>query len=353
MADNDLPPREGQVLPDDLTRLDADGLGIHVQGFVVGYGLVGELGFALGFELDKDGADLLVVARPPVSLSLVNLGNQSLQLRAAPFDGVDLFANEAQGTEAVVRALLIRDPARSNVARLDIAILGVGGGGAFGLNLSLLLSLGTSLVDELQETDLALFQLHGGFISLLHQVVELVRLAADPDPLDSAEHASDTLLIVVLIRNRREQNGAGRDTFGVVRVDVMCLAQIDVEDALACNHVHEEAIDSPADKGVGVEIVLVNVDVDIAVGQDLELGQVLASGGIDGEQDGPGDEQADEADDEADAQESKEEVGIETLVGENVGVGDLPEGSEPGQPVAWHTWRSLTMGRHRQFWIRQ
>lgn len=95
----------------------------------------------------------------------------------------------------------------------------------------------------------------------------------------------------------------------------MSLAQINVEDALARNHVHEKAIDSPADKGVGVEVVLVRLNVDIAVRQDLELGETLASGGIDGEQNGPGNEKADETNDEADAQISKEEVGVEALVG--------------------------------------
>lgn len=95
----------------------------------------------------------------------------------------------------------------------------------------------------------------------------------------------------------------------------MSLAQINVKDALACNHVHEEAIDSPANKGMGVEVVLVVLNVDIAVRQNLELGQTLASGGVDREQNGPGDEKADETNDEADAQVSKEEIGVEALVG--------------------------------------
>lgn len=350
-ADNNLPPGNGQALPDDLARLDANRLGFHVQGLVVSDRLVCVLGVALGLEFDKNSVDFLVVARPPVGLGLFDFGNQFLQLVAAPFDGVDLFANEAKKAKTVMRAILVLNPARSNVASLDVTTLGISRRRVLCQGLALLQRLGASLVDLCQETNLALFKLHGGLVALLDHFVQLVRLAANPDILDGTIHVADALLAVVFIRNRGEQNSAGRDPLGVVRVDVVCLAQVDVEDALARNHVHEKPVDDPANKGVGIEIILMTVNIHIAVRQDLELRQALASRGVDREQNGPGDEQADKTDGEADAQVSQEEIGVEALVGEDVCVGDLPKGRHPGQEIAGYAWCSLTV--ESQYRIKQ
>jgi hypothetical protein len=89
---------------------------------------------------------------------------------------------------------------------------------------------------------------------------------------------------------------------------------------------------------VGIEAVVLSVDVDVAVGQDLELGLVVAAGGIDGEEDGPGDDETDEADGGEDTEEAQEEVGIEALVLEGIGVGDLPEGPDPVEEALGQLW---------------
>jgi hypothetical protein len=100
-ANDNLPPGEVQALPDNVIRLDTDETRSHVEGMVVSGSLESSLGIRLGVELDEHGRVLLIVASEPVSLSIVGLGDEGLQLLAAPFNSINLLANKPQRASTV------------------------------------------------------------------------------------------------------------------------------------------------------------------------------------------------------------------------------------------------------------
>lgn len=220
---------------------------------MVSGGLESGLGVGLGEELDKDSIVLLVVSREPLSLSIVGLGNQLAKLLTAPFDSVDLLANETKGSKTVSRALLIGDPAGSKVSRLGIR-------GSRGSLLSvftrLLDEVDALLVDQLEKLDLSLLQLHGSLITLLDNLVQLLGVAWEPNVLDRVvEEGTNAGLIEVLLGNGCEEDGSGRDALSILRGEEESLADIDVKDTLAKNGVNDKAVNDPSDKAVGIEAV--------------------------------------------------------------------------------------------------
>ncbi|GJD00775.1 hypothetical protein ColKHC_09600 [Colletotrichum higginsianum] len=321
--DDLLPPRDTEGLPDDLGGLDSDVLGRHLKGLVMGRDLERGLSIRLGVKLGEDSGDLLVLPGTVVGLGSIDGGDQALKLGAAPFDCVDLSADETQQAEAVGRTLLLGDPASSGIARLGV----LGGRGLVG-RCAVLDSLEARGVGELDKLDLGLFELHGNLVALLDELVELLGVAGDPDPLDRlAEELLELGLVQVGVGDRSEENCARRDALGVGRGEQEGLAQVDVEDALAHDEVHDEAVEEPTDEGVGVQAVKAGGDghVDVAVRQDVKLLGRSSARSIDGKQDGPGHDEADQADGGADTEEAKKEIGVEGLVLESVYVGDLPE----------------------------
>lgn len=82
---------------------------------------------------------------------------------------------------------------------------------------------------------------------------------------------------------------------------------------------------------MGVEAVLLSLGIDVAVRQDFELGLAAAASGIDGKQDRPSDAKTDEADGANDSKVADEEIGVEALVLESVGIGDLPKRADPAK----------------------
>lgn len=166
---------------------------------MVSGGLESGLGIGLGEELDKDSIVLLVVSREPLSLSIVGLGNQLAKLLAAPFDSVDLLANETKGSKTVSRALLVGDPAGSKVSRLGVR---GSGGSLLSVGTRLLQEVDALLVDQLEKLDLSLLQLHGGLITLLDNLVQLLGVAWEPNVLDRVvEEGANAGLVEVLLGN--------------------------------------------------------------------------------------------------------------------------------------------------------
>jgi hypothetical protein len=82
---------------------------------------------------------------------------------------------------------------------------------------------------------------------------------------------------------------------------------------------------------MGEELVttLERLRVDVTHREYVELLPLPTAGGIDGEQDRPCYAQAHEADGGADSEVAQEEVGVEGLLSESVGIRDLPEGAKP------------------------
>lgn len=264
-SDNNLPPRNAKAFPNNVIRSDTDSLRSHVKRLVVGDGLIGSLSSALGIKFDEDGIDGLTVAGKVLRLLRLHLGDELLQLVASPFDGVDFLAKETKETETVRGALVVRDPSRGNVASLGIIV-------ALLRRLLLLLSitillgfLGTSLVDSLDKLDFCLFKLHGGIVAVTNGLIELRRISSNPDVLDSVgEHGAEPCLVEIVVWDVGKEDGAGRDAASIVGVVVKGVAQVDIEDDFASNHVHDEAIHSPADKDVGIVVMRMCVDVNVA-----------------------------------------------------------------------------------------
>jgi hypothetical protein len=65
------------------------------------------------------------------------------------------------------------------------------------------------------------------------------------------------------------------------------------------------------------------------------LNVASTSSDVDREQDGHGNAGANEHDDHGHAKESKEEVCIQRLVLESIGIWDLPERANPVEPACW------------------
>lgn len=342
-ADHSLPPRNRERLPDNLAGTDADGPRRHLEPLVVGEDLGGALGIGLGAELDKDTGNLLEAAGAVLGLNVLGGGDETLELGAAPVDRVHLVADEPQRAEAMRGALLEGNPAGRNASRFGVegrrraGFVGrpaLGDGGLAGL------------VREPDELDLGLFQAHGDLVALLHHLVDGLGVARDPDVLDRrAKDLAKPGLVEIVVRDRREEDGARRDAVGVKGAHEEGLAEVDEEDDLAHDEVHDEAKEGPGGEGVGVVAVSLRVAVDVAIGQDVELLAAVAARGVDGEQDGPGDAAADEAEGAGDAHEAEVEVGVERLVLESVDIGDLPKGAEPVEEAAGQGGRAFVFSQ--------
>lgn len=300
----------------------------------MGNDLESGLSIGLGVELDEDSAGGLEVAGAPVSLGSLGQGKNPLELGTTPLDGVNLLSEETKGSKTVSRTHLGRNPA-GGIASLDIA-------GAFGGSGSLV-GLEVLLVGSFEELDLSLLQLHGNLVALLDELVQVLGVTSNPDVLDGvAEGLANASLVEILLGDGGEQHGAGGESVGVLGREEEGLAEVDVKDALAHNHVHDETIDEPCDKGMRVQAVRRILNVKVAVRDGLELGLAIAAGGIDREEDGPGDAGTDEADGGADSEVSQEEVGVDALVLEGVDIGDLPEVGDPTEEARRHAGASFT-----------
>jgi len=89
--------------------------------------------------------------------------------------------------------------------------------------------------------------------------------------------------------------------------------------------------------------------IQVAEGQLIETRESLAASRVDWEQNGPCQDAAEEGDRCADAKITKEKIGVEGLVLQSIGVGDLPEGAEPIEETGWESGRPLSVSRQRQY----
>ncbi|KAI6767358.1 hypothetical protein HG530_005367 [Fusarium avenaceum] len=189
-ANDNLPPRELEALPDNLIRLDTDVSRSHLKSMMVSGGLVGSLSIRLSVEFNENSRVLLVVTRKPVALGLVGFGDQSLELLTAPFNGVNLLANESKGASTVRRSLLA-----GNVAGGEVSSLRIGSG----------------------RLNLCLLELHRNFVAFLDDLVQVLGLTGDPNVLDRiVEESADAGLVKVVLGHRSEEDSTGRDTLGIL-----------------------------------------------------------------------------------------------------------------------------------------
>lgn len=260
-----------------------------------------------------------------------------MQLGARPLNSIDLLAHKTKETKTVRRAFVVWDPSRGNVSSFGIAITLVGGllwlvlfaGSAVLLNI-----LGTGLVDGFDQFNLCLFELHGGIIAITDRLVELGCVASDPHMLDSIwKHGAKASLVEIIGGHIGEEDGARGDAASVVGVIEEGIAQVDVEDDFAGNHVHDKAVNSPADENVGVVVVLVCDIVDVAERQDVQLRAVSSSSSIYWEEDWPGDAATNKGYDGAYFNVANEKVPINALVPERSRIGEFPKGTDPVEPA--------------------
>lgn len=83
--------------------------------------------------------------------------------------------------------------------------------------------------------------------------------------------------------------------------------------------------------------------VQVSECEEVETRIAVAASRVDCKKDWPGNQRTKERDSRADTNESQEEVCIERLVLERVGIWDLPEGAEPVEEACWKSWGSLSV----------
>ena len=166
-----------------------------MQGLVVGKCLVGSLGIRLVDKLDEDGIDGWVLPMAISRLSGVGVWNEALELLAAPVDGINLGAKEAELAKLVGWTLLWSDPASGHGARFGI---GSSVGDFLVVCVSPLHDLGARLDGSLNKLGLGLLEAESSLVALLDELVNIICLAGDPDPLDLlAKHLAKLVLIQV------------------------------------------------------------------------------------------------------------------------------------------------------------
>ena len=309
----------------------------------MGKTLIRCLRLRLGIKFDEDGADKGAFSCAIRRLLGINHGDQALEFGSAPVDRVDLFAN--QKLEAVSRTLFRLDPTSGYGAGFAINTV-VGELSSCFRMAPLLLGLGqTSFVRHGNKLCLCGFELHGDLVALLDQVFNFFAVVGNPKVLDLLpKHAAELSFIKVVFGYRSEKDRPGRHAIRVEWREKVCLAQIDVIDALTHNDVEYEAEEDPGDEGVGVETILVGF-CDIAEADEIQLLQASPACRIHGEEDGEGHETANEADGDGNLEIAEQEEAIESVVIENIAVRDLVESANPIKHAVGQIWRPLPVKR--------
>lgn len=81
---------------------------------------------------------------------------------------------------------------------------------------------------------------------------------------------------------------------------------------------------------------------DIAKAQHVQLFEIFPPSDIDREQDGPDYQASEKADGDGDPQVAEEEIGIERMVVQHIGVRDPEEGSQPVEQTVWKVGRAFS-----------
>ena len=144
----------------------------------MGNDLESRLRFGLGVELHEDRADEGHVPGTVLGLQGTNLGNETLELRPAPIDGVNLFADEEFGL--VSRSLLGFEPARCCRARLAVRCSRIAKVFAIRLRTALFGGLQSGRIREFDQLRFSSFQFHRSFVPFVNKVLQLLAFGRDP-----------------------------------------------------------------------------------------------------------------------------------------------------------------------------
>jgi len=270
-------------------------------------------------------------------LELADLGDELLELGAAPVDSVDLLANER--LQSVGWAVLLGDPSTSNIARLDSS--GVRVALSSSLLVVFLFSLEAFAVCSANEFGFGALESHGSLVTPVDEVVELFGIAGNPNALDGVtKRPAKNGLVQVIVRNGGEEDSPGGETTGVQRGEKVGLAEIDVEDALASNHEEHKTVEDVSTCNVSKVAVVVVCNVGHV--ENVKLRLITSTGGIDWKENGPGYDHTDDAGDDGHLKKAEEEVAIESVVVQDVCVRESEELAEPVEAAAGETWSSFS-----------
>lgn len=156
---------DAQIAPNNLLRHDTK---LACLELLVGPGLAalhhlpGILRMPLGVKLEEDGSDQVALAVPVFVLLLGDLGHELSEVRSSVLDSVNLLAD--QELELVCRSFLGVNPlgAIRYIAGDEVLLA--------------LLCLDPVHVGFTQELVLAILQLHSSLVTVLNQVVQLLRV---------------------------------------------------------------------------------------------------------------------------------------------------------------------------------
>lgn len=192
------------------------------------------------------------------------------------------------------------------------------------------------LVGLADQLNLGLFEANGSRFALFDEPQEGAGVARDPHILDRvAKELAHAGLVQEAFGHARKEDGARGQALGVLGRHQVGLAQVDIINTFSADHKQNKTEEEPRNDDVGVEL---DGRGDVANGQEVELLQVLAAGGIDGQQDGPGNDTAGKADGGQHAQVPQKEKAVEGCIVEDKGLVNVPEILDPGKPCRRQCW---------------
>ena len=234
----------------------------HLENLVVCQALVRGLGLRQCFEFDEDRVQEFGVGFLVLGLVGVDLRDQFLKLRTAPFDGVEFFANEH--FQPMSWTFFRRDVTGGNRATFaHSGLIRI-------LTASLLFSFKTIFVGGLDQLCLSSLELHSSLVSPFHLVLQVAAVGRQPDVTHAwIEQFPDPTFIHVFLWHRREQDGARRKPAGVEWRHEIGLAKVNEVDALAGDGVEDETEVNDGASGMSEQLEIVVLDV--GHGQKIKL----------------------------------------------------------------------------------
>lgn len=122
------------------------------------------------------------------------------------------------------------------------------------------------------------------------------------------------------------------------------MSEVDIENHLSCDEEDDKAQVNPSNyRNSIIPITIASVCVNVAKGDDIELLSrwISLASGIDREQNGPSNETADKGDDDGHLEVAQQEEGIERVLLQDYGIGNVVESLHPAEHALGQSRRAL------------
>src|SRR5690606_13296282 len=195
-------------------------------------------------------------------LEILDLWNQLGQMTSAPINSINLFADKRR--QLVSRTIILRDESGSNAAALPLRTQCL-----FIILSSLFTTLPPCLVCCLDEIDFSSLQLHHSLVALLHQLLNFLGVAVDPNARDIIEDSEQGSLVETILWDASNKNGSRRDSAAVKWREQVSLLQSRKKDQFSVDGEENKREKDNADKNVSIVAILVCVR-DVGEGENIQ-----------------------------------------------------------------------------------